>query len=74
MPTEFLFVEEVAEEMRVPVSCVRYWIRTGKLESLRPGRRVLVRRSALDLFIEHGERRSRRDGERAAGRTGSAIR
>lgn len=45
MASEFLFIEEVAELTRVPISCVRFWIRTGKLASLKPGRRVLVRKA-----------------------------
>ena len=57
MANEFLFVEEVAELTRVRVSCVRFWIRTGKLPSLKPGRRVLVRRAALEGFLASSERR-----------------
>jgi excisionase family DNA binding protein len=51
MPSEFLFLEEVASETRTPLSTVRYWIITGKLPSIRPGRRRLVRRSDLDRFL-----------------------
>jgi excisionase family DNA binding protein len=54
--TEFLFIEEVAELTRVPVSCVQFWIRTGKLPSLKPGRRVLVRKAALERFLAESER------------------
>jgi len=51
MASEFLFVEEVASETRVSISTVRHWIRTGKLPSLKPGRRRLVRRSDLDALL-----------------------
>jgi excisionase family DNA binding protein len=56
MASDLLFLEEVAEITRVPVSCVRFWIRTGKLPSLKPGRRVLVRRTILDKFLSDSER------------------
>ncbi len=51
MPNELLFLEEVAVETRAALSTVRYWITTGKLPSLRPGRRRLVRRSDLERFL-----------------------
>ena len=56
MASDLLFLEEVAEITRVPVSCVRFWIRTGKLRSLKPGRRVLVRRAILEKFLSDSER------------------
>jgi excisionase family DNA binding protein len=51
MPSEFLFLEEVASEIRTPLSTVRYWVMIGKLPSIRPGRRRLVRRSDLERFL-----------------------
>ena len=42
-----LLVEEVASEMRTTVWAVRSWIRTGKLAAVRPGKRLLVRRSDM---------------------------
>lgn len=62
MDSDLLFLEEVAALVRVKLSCVRYWISTGKLESLRPGRRVMVRRGALDKFLADSER-PRRAGQ-----------
>jgi excisionase family DNA binding protein len=56
MTNDLLFLEEVADMTRVPVSCVRFWVRTGKLSSLKPGRRVLVRRAALEKFLSDSER------------------
>jgi excisionase family DNA binding protein len=58
MASEFLYVEEVAELTRVPVSCVRFWVRTGKLPSLKPGRRVLIRRVVLERFLAASERQT----------------
>ena len=46
-----LLLEEVARELRAPISSVRHWIATGKLKSVRPGRRRLVRREDLDRFL-----------------------
>lgn len=44
---DLLLVEEVARETRSTVWAVRYWIRTGKLAALRPGKRLLIRRSDM---------------------------
>jgi excisionase family DNA binding protein len=56
MASELLYLEEVAEITRTPVSCVRFWVRTGKLASLKPGRRVLIRRATLEKFLADSER------------------
>ena len=48
---KLLLLEEVAREARVSTETVRYWIRTRKLASVRPGRRRLVRRDTLDRFL-----------------------
>jgi excisionase family DNA binding protein len=60
--SDLLFLDEVAALMRVPVSSVRYWIRKGRLVSLKPGRRVMVRREALDAFLARAERATRSAG------------
>ncbi len=52
MPSEFLFLEEVAAETRATLSTVRHWIAVGKLPSVRPGRRRLVRRADLERFLD----------------------
>ena len=51
MSSEWLFVEDVARELRVPVATVRYWIKTRTLASVRPGRRLLVLRQDLDALL-----------------------
>jgi excisionase family DNA binding protein len=48
---EMLLLPEVAQATRVSIATVRYWIRTGKLKALRPGRRCLVRRGDLEGFL-----------------------
>jgi excisionase family DNA binding protein len=47
----FLTLEECATEARVSRSSVRHWLRTGKLRSVRPGRRRLVERSEFERFL-----------------------
>jgi excisionase family DNA binding protein len=51
---EFLLLDEVAREYRAPVASVRYWIASGRLRSIRPGRRRLVSREDLDRFLATG--------------------
>jgi len=51
MTSPFLLLTECAEHARVPLSTVRHWIATGKLPSVRPGRRRMVRRTDLDAFL-----------------------
>lgn len=49
---DLLLLEEVAARARVSISTVRHWIATGKLESVRPGRRRLIRAADLRDFLE----------------------
>jgi excisionase family DNA binding protein len=48
---DLLQLEEVAQLARASVSTVRHWIRSGRLRSVRPGRRRLVPRADLDAFL-----------------------
>lgn len=48
---KFLVLTEVAQECRAPLASVRRWISSGRLPSIRPGRRRLVRREDLDRFL-----------------------
>jgi excisionase family DNA binding protein len=50
-PSEFLFIEDVAREARASVESVRRWVKSGRLPSSRPGKRRLVRRGDLDVFL-----------------------
>jgi excisionase family DNA binding protein len=49
--SDFLFVEEVARMCRTPASSVRYWLCTGRLASVKPGKRRLIRRDDLERFL-----------------------
>lgn len=53
MEKRFL-VEEVAQETRRPVSTIWRWIREGKLEAVRTGKRYLITESALNDFLNNG--------------------
>jgi excisionase family DNA binding protein len=48
---DLLILEEVAELTRAKLETVRFWIKCGRLRSLRPGRRRLVRRQDLEAFL-----------------------
>ena len=55
MPDSFLTVDEIAELLKVNPQTVRNWIDRGELPAVRIGsRRVRVRQSDLDRFIEAG--------------------
>ena len=59
MACSLLYLHEVAELTRVPLSSVRRWIATGKLRSLRPGRRRVVRADDLEAMLRASERPAR---------------
>lgn len=48
---EYMLLEEIAEIARAPVETVRAWIRSGRLPSVKPGRRRLVRRADFEHFL-----------------------
>lgn len=62
---QLLLVPEVAAFARVSIGTVRYWIATGRLPSLKPGRRVMVRLAALQQFLANAERVVREEPGRA---------
>jgi len=62
---QLLLVPEVAALARVSIGTVRYWIATGRLPSLRPGRRVMVRLTALQQFLANAERGAHAEPGRA---------
>ena len=51
---DLLLIPEVAQIARVSPETVRFWIKRGKLPSIRPGRRRMVRRTALEAFLAGG--------------------
>jgi excisionase family DNA binding protein len=48
---EFLTVAEVAELLKINQQTVRNWIDRGELAAVRAGRRVRIRRSALEEVL-----------------------
>ena len=51
MATEWLTVEEIAQELKMHVDTVRGWIREGKLKATRFGRDYRVKREDYEQFI-----------------------
>jgi len=46
-----LTIDEAADAARTAARSVRGWIADGRLRAQRPGRRVLIRRADLALFL-----------------------
>lgn len=65
-----------AHEVGVSHSTFRRWLKEGRVSFVRLGRRVLVRREALDEFVKAYEQpaRSERISERGAGSQGGGDR
>lgn len=53
---DLLFLEDVAAITRVSIETVRFWIKRGRLASIRPGRRRMVRREDLETFLARSVR------------------
>jgi excisionase family DNA binding protein len=51
---QFLTVADIARILKLNQQTVRNWIDQGTLPALRVGRRVRVRRSYFDAFVEGG--------------------
>jgi excisionase family DNA binding protein len=52
---DLLLIEEVAQIARVSVETVRFWLKTSKIPSIRPGRRRMIRREHLETFLAKGK-------------------
>jgi excisionase family DNA binding protein len=65
--TEFLLIDDVARICRTSPETVRFWIKTGRLRSIKPARRRLIARSDFQRFIEGktARTRPRREGSEA---------
>lgn len=50
-PSEWLSVEEIAQELKMDNETVRRWIRTKQLKGYRFGRDLRVRREDFDNFV-----------------------
>jgi excisionase family DNA binding protein len=60
-----LLLPEVADHTRTTVGTVRHWIGTGRLASIKPGRRRMVRLRDLESFLgESSDVPAEADGER----------
>jgi excisionase family DNA binding protein len=60
--SDYVDIDEGSAIAGVSVSTFRYWIYCGRLESVRPGRRRMVRRDVLETFLASditAKRRSR---------------
>ncbi|MDX2087849.1 MAG: helix-turn-helix domain-containing protein [Kofleriaceae bacterium] len=52
----YLLIDEVAALCRASPETVRFWIKKGRLRSIRPGRRRLIARAELRRFLEEKPR------------------
>jgi excisionase family DNA binding protein len=52
---EWLTVEEIAKELKAKETSVRDWIRGKRLTSYKFGKRIMVKRSDLEKFIERSK-------------------
>jgi excisionase family DNA binding protein len=65
MSEEWLTVEDIAKELRVPLDTVRFWIRSKKLKAFRPGKEYRVRRHDLDKFIQESSNMENSDHDKS---------
>jgi excisionase family DNA binding protein len=49
--SDYVDIDEGSAIAGVSVSTFRYWIYCGRLQSVRPGRRRMVRRDVLEKFL-----------------------
>ena len=50
-------LQAAARELSVSVPTLRRWVSGGQIESVRLGRRVLIRREALETFVSRARTR-----------------
>jgi excisionase family DNA binding protein len=62
---EFLTVADVARILKLNQQTVRNWIDAGALPALHVGRRVRIRRSDFEQFLEQGRTRTSRAPEQS---------
>ena len=51
MELEYLTLEEVAKILRVSLSTIRRWVREGKIEVKRVGKKPLVLKTDIPTFL-----------------------
>jgi excisionase family DNA binding protein len=54
LPRDLLTIDDVADMLDVHPNSVRKWCKSGKLHSIRVGRRFRIAPSALDSFLRDG--------------------
>ena len=59
--TQWLTVEDIANDLNVKIDTVRSWIREKKLTAYRVGRDYRIKRTDYEKFLE--ERKTRNDDE-----------
>lgn len=58
MKDALLTVDEVTDALRIKSKTVRKWIYLGKLQFVKIGRSVRVRRTTIETLIREGTRRT----------------
>jgi excisionase family DNA binding protein len=48
----FQTLDQITALFPIPLETIRHWIKVGKLQAFKPGRRVLVRRADIEAMIE----------------------
>jgi putative molybdopterin biosynthesis protein len=67
---EYLTVAEVAGNLKLNQQTVRNWIDRGELPALRVGRRVRIKRSDYERYLQEGYNGSDRPDQQSAGPSG----
>ena len=67
---EYLTVAEVAANLKLNQQTVRNWIDRGELPALRVGRRVRIKRSDYERYLQEGYNGGERSVQRPAGPSG----
>lgn len=67
---EYLTVAEVAGNLKLNQQTVRNWIDRGELPALRVGRRVRIKRSDYERYLQEGYNGRERPVQRPAGPSG----
>jgi excisionase family DNA binding protein len=52
---EYMTAEEISAKLRVDISTVRRWLRSGELPSIRVGRQYRITSQAYDQFLKNRE-------------------
>ena len=67
---EYLTVAEVAGNLKLNQQTVRNWIDRGELPALRVGRRVRIKRSDYERYLQEGYNSGERAEQRSDGPSG----